>query len=194
MSHILVSLLLGYTNLRDNELQRYDDESHGAGYDSITSISDVSFSKYFWSKTIFKKNCLFRIIFGYFELYFALYLLSFRSMAPVSVKIMSHLTITIIPLLAQISIWMILLPVLKELEFSDEITSACSCATCVPNETVIVTTSDSLSLRLKTFQLLDFSNFSIFPTTLSNFSFLRVIARVKYLMPVSFFDSLYCSQ
>ena len=40
---ILGSLLVGYSNLRDNELQRYEDEVHGNGFEDVTSIGDVSF-------------------------------------------------------------------------------------------------------------------------------------------------------
>ena len=33
---------MAYCNLRDNELQRYSEEVHSGGSDTITSISDVS--------------------------------------------------------------------------------------------------------------------------------------------------------
>ena len=47
-----MSLVLSYCNLRDNELNRYEDENHAGGHDTVTSIQDVSYFIFDFSNKI----------------------------------------------------------------------------------------------------------------------------------------------
>ena len=124
-----MSLVLSYCNLRDNELNRYEDENHAGGHDTVTSIQDVSYFIFDFSNKILYLGIIpLEIIFRNLKI------VSSRSTSLDWGTTRSSSTSTITPLSAQMTTWMITSPTPNDPTYFVRITSPFWCGTFVVSD------------------------------------------------------------